>query len=139
MKKIALVLAAAFFLFFLVIVVLADQGRLPGFIAALYDFPNGDKVGHFCLMGGMSLLLNLALPARPLRRSLLATALLAVLVGLEEASQAWFGSRHAELADLAASFFGIICLGGLAWWIRQRAYPPRALPSRGGWARRSAP
>ena len=72
MKKLPLFLAAGFFLFIAAIIVLADQGRLPGIIAALYDFPNGDKVGHFFLMGGLSLLVNLALPARPLRHHILA-------------------------------------------------------------------
>ena len=62
MKKVSIILAAAFFLFIIVIVVLADQGRLPGFVTVLVDFPNGDKVGHFLLMGGLSLLVNLALP-----------------------------------------------------------------------------
>ena len=122
MKKLPLFLAAVFFLFIAAIVVLADQGRLPGIIAALYDFPNGDKVGHFFLMGGLSLLVNLALPARPLRHHLLASLLVAALVALEEASQAWFGTRHAELADLAASLAGIACLGGAGWWARNRKW-----------------
>ena len=118
MKRIPILLAAAAFVFIAAIVVLADQGRLPGIIAALYDFPNGDKVGHFLLMGGLSLLVNLALPARPLRHHILASLLVAALVALEEASQAWFGTRHAELADLAASLAGIVCLGGVGWWVR---------------------
>jgi hypothetical protein len=116
MKKPIIVLAAAaFFLFITVIVILADQGRLPGIITALYNFPNGDKVGHFLLMGGLSLLVNLAIAPRPIRRHVLATLIVAALVALEEASQAWFGTRHADIADLAVSLAGIVCLGG---WLR---------------------
>ena len=119
MKKVSIILAAAFFLFIIVIVVLADQGRLPGFVTVLVDFPNGDKVGHFLLMGGLSLLVNLALPACSDRRHILAILLVALLVSLEEASQAWFGTRHPDLADLAASLVGIVCLGGLGWWLNE--------------------
>ena len=115
MKKIMFIVAAAFLCFIAGIVVLADQGRLPAFITGLYNFQYGDKVGHFLLMGGLSLLVNLALPSRSGRGHILAILLVAALVALEEASQAWFGTRHAELADLAASLAGIICLGGLGW------------------------
>jgi VanZ family protein len=118
MKKLPIILTAAFFLFILLIVILADQGRLPGQITALYDFPYGDKVGHFLLMGGLSLLVNLSFSSRPIHRHILATLLVAALVALEEASQAWFGTRHSDLGDLAASLAGIVCLGGLGWWIR---------------------
>ncbi len=118
MKKIPLLLAAAFFLFILFIVVLADQNRLPGFITVLYNFPYGDKVGHFLLFGGLSFLLNLSLPPRPLRYHILATLLLAALIALEEASQALFASRHPDPADLAASLAGTACFGILAWRLR---------------------
>jgi polysaccharide biosynthesis protein VpsQ len=118
MKKIPFVLAAVFFLIIAVIIVLADLDRLPRFITIFYDFPNGDKVGHFLLMGALSLLVNLALPARPARRHILAIALLAALVAREEFSQAWFGTRHADLLDLTASLAGIVCLGGLGWRLR---------------------
>jgi hypothetical protein len=40
-------IALCFILFILVIVLLADLGIIPGFLAGLYNFPNGDKVGHF--------------------------------------------------------------------------------------------
>ncbi len=43
----------------LLIVILADTRRL-GFLGVIYDFPNGDKVGHFLLFGLLSLLVNLA-------------------------------------------------------------------------------
>ena len=118
MKKVLPILAAVFLLFIAGIVVLADQGRLPGFITGLYDFQNGDKVGHFLLMGGLSLLVNLALPSRSGRHHILAILLVAALVALEEASQAWFGTRHSDLADLAASLAGIVCLGGVGWRLK---------------------
>ena len=117
MRKVSVVLAAVFLLFIVTIIILADQGRLPGFITSLYDFPTGDKVGHFLLMGGLSLLINMALPARAYRQHVLAIFLVSVLVALEEASQSRFGTRHLDLIDLVASLLGIFILGGLGWWL----------------------
>lgn len=117
MKRATFVLAAVFTLFIIVIVVLADQGRLPGFVTVLISFPNGDKLGHFLLMGGLSLLVNLALPAGAHRRHILALWLVALLVAVEEVSQSWFGTRHPDLVDLLASLAGILLLGKLGWWI----------------------
>ncbi len=106
-------LAAAFAIFILAVVLLADQGRLPGFLYALYDFPYGDKLGHFLLMGGLALLANLALGQRSPRLRLLVTLGIAALVALEELSQELFLTRHADLLDLAASLCGI----AVAWLI----------------------
>ena len=59
-------LAFAFVAFILAVIVGADMGILPEAIHRLYDFPNGDKVGHFVLYGILTLLLDLALfRARP--------------------------------------------------------------------------
>lgn len=59
------ILAALFTIFILVIIILADTGSL-GFLAFLYNFPYGDKAGHFILYGILSFLLNLTfLRSRP--------------------------------------------------------------------------
>jgi VanZ family protein len=122
MKKQPFFLAVAFFLFIVVIVVLADQGNLPSIVTVLYNFPYGDKVGHFLLMGILSLLVNLSLPPRPLHGHILVTLGIIAVVALEEASQAWFGTRHPDIIDLAASLAGIVCLGALGWWLRRRRF-----------------
>ena len=47
---------SAFFLIFCVaVIVLADSGNLPRPIRVIYDFPNGDKLGHFILFGALDL------------------------------------------------------------------------------------
>ncbi len=106
------------------IIITADQGRLPSAIVWLYNFPNGDKVGHFLLMGSLAFLVNLALPARPKERPwiLLMIGSLAVIatVTLEEASQSFIQGRHASWEDLASSYAGILFLGGFAWYLRLR-------------------
>jgi polysaccharide biosynthesis protein VpsQ len=52
-------LATLFGLFIIAIVILADTRHL-GFLYALYNFPFGDKVGHFFLFGLLSLFVNLS-------------------------------------------------------------------------------
>jgi VanZ family protein len=103
--------AAAFGALIITIVVLADTRHL-GFIGWLYDFPYGDKVGHFLLFGLLSLLVNLAMLERqhargPWRVALRASIVLALLIGFEEFSQRWFPGRTSSWTDLAASYLGV--------------------------------
>jgi polysaccharide biosynthesis protein VpsQ len=113
-----------FILLLAAIVVAADSRRMPAFVAALYDFPNGDKVGHFVLMGLFSLLVNLGVLSGPgrrtLRRVITASLLVTGVVALEEFSQRFFPSRNSSWGDLAASLAGIIVFGGLAWFLVER-------------------
>ncbi len=115
--------------FFLLIVFLADSGNLPRFIRKLYDFPYGDKLGHFLLMGLLSYILNrtaiLVRQSAPktersdrdlnLSRVLLAVSVpLAFFVTLEEFSQQLFPRRTFSLGDLVASYAGIAFFAWLA-------------------------
>jgi VanZ family protein len=113
-----------FILVLAVIVFAADSGKMPGFIAVLYDFPNGDKVGHFVLMGFLSLLVNLVVLSGPgrrtLRRAITASLVVAGVVALEEFSQRFFPRRNSSWGDLASSLAGIIVFGGLAWFLVER-------------------
>jgi VanZ family protein len=110
-------LAIFFGIFIVVIVVLADMRHL-GFLYAVYDFPFGDKVGHFFLFGLLSLVVNLSVlgsASGPLIQSQVdnkskvvkASLILALFVGLEEFSQRWFPARTSDLFDLSASYLGI--------------------------------
>lgn len=116
-------LAIAFSIFIVIVIILADMGTLPGLIRGLYDFPNGDKLGHFILYGILSLLLNLAFTLRPglnLLRTILTVSLtLAALIGLEEWSQSLFGSRTMDIVDLLASYAGVTVAALTAWQVRK--------------------
>ena len=118
-------LAVAFSIFIIVVIILADMGTLPGLIRGLYDFPNGDKLGHFILYGILSLLLNLAFtlhPSRNLPRTIWTVSLvLALLIGLEEWSQSLFDSRTMDIVDLLASYAGVTITAFVVWRIRKRA------------------
>ena len=100
------------------IVIGADKGALPGFVRSLYEFPGGDKAGHFLLMGALSWLINLSSGARPARllsrKILMGSAVVFIVVTLEEVSQLWFRSRTFSLPDLGFSYAGILCGGRLA-------------------------
>jgi VanZ family protein len=113
-----------FILLLVAIVFAADRGVIPGFVAGLYDFPNGDKVGHFVLMGLLSLLVNLVVLSGPgrrtLRRVITASLVVSGVVAVEEFSQQFFPGRNSSWADLASSLAGILVFSGLAWFLIER-------------------
>jgi VanZ family protein len=104
----------AFFLFFVIIViVLADNGSLPHSIHMLYDFPNGDKVGHFMLFGLLNFFVTRAFfssfPTKPRGWvTLLIGLTLTLLIELEEWSQQFFSTRTFDIVDFLASFAGVL-------------------------------
>lgn len=106
------------------LIVAADTGHL-GFLGVVYDFPYGDKVGHFLVFGLMTLLANLAAfewrpDSRPLELTLKTSGVLALLIGLEELSQRWLPSRTSSLLDLVASYLGVAVFAWLAFRIDLR-------------------
>ncbi|MGD0004821.1 MAG: VanZ family protein [Anaerolineaceae bacterium] len=129
-------LTIVFILLLMAIVFAADSRRLPVFVADLYSFPNGDKVGHFVLMGLLSLLVNLTVLSGPgrrtPRRAVTASLVVAGMVALEEFSQRFFPSRNSSWADLAASLAGIVVFGALAWFFveRKKGFPHPADPAK---------
>lgn len=108
MKKAFLLYSAAL----VALVAAADGGVLPrGFIDRL---PAGDKAGHFLLIGLLSLLVNLAFASPGGFTIVKRSSLVAVVVFLEELSQAALRHRHFEAADLGADFAGIVVFALLA-------------------------
>jgi VanZ family protein len=112
-------LAVVFFVFVIVAIILVDSGNLPHSIRALYDFPNGDKLGHFVLFGLLTFFLTRAflssLPARPRGWVTLSVGLvLALFISLEEFSQQYFSTRTFDLVDLFFSYAGVITFAFLA-------------------------
>ena len=118
--------AALFLAFIIGLIVLADADLLPDFINAIYDFPNGDKVGHFILYGLLNFFITRAfLSSLPTRRggwvTLSVGLILALFVALEELSQMFFSARTFSLLDLTASLLGII-VGG---WVANKTSVPK--------------
>ena len=113
-----------FSLFIIAVIVLADNGSLPHFIRAVYDFPNGDKLGHFILFGLLNFFITRAffLSRRFQSRKLAVLSIgliLALLIGLEEWSQQYFPTRTFDLVDLSASYLGLL-VGGWAAYATKR-------------------
>ena len=115
-------LAFFFTLFILVVIVMADLGIIGPYLQWLSRV-GGDKVGHFVLFGLLNFLLIRAFQpqARDNRNSVALTVslILAVLVGLEEWSQSFFPARTMSLADLLASYAGMVVFGWIAYRIKR--------------------
>ena len=119
------IITAAFAVFLLIVIILADTGRL-GFLGFIYAFPYGDKAGHFILYGILSLLLNLtflrSLRHRPSRLAAVSvTLLLALAIGLEEWSQTLVPERTPDWVDLMFSYLGVSAGAWLAWMWTKKA------------------
>ncbi len=90
------------------IVVLADTSNA-GALKGLYAFPHGDKAGHAAIYGVLALLVLIAAERLLPGRIAVVGAVMAltVLIGIEELSQVWVGSRTADALDLVASYLGV--------------------------------
>jgi polysaccharide biosynthesis protein VpsQ len=122
-------LTILFGFFIIFIVVLADMGRL-GFMGAVYDFPNGDKAGHFILFGILAFLLDLtffhAFPHIDQKRiAVIVGLILALLTGLEEYSQRFFSTRSSSIFDLLATYLGLIFFSWLALKLKSKQSLPK--------------
>ncbi len=111
-------LTVLFAVFIILIIVLADMGRL-GILNQINRIPYADKVGHFVLYGILALLIDLTLfrsfPSySPMRIAIISGLILALLIGLEEFSQRSFPTRIFSLADLSASYLGLIFFSWVA-------------------------
>jgi len=117
-------LTILFALFIILIIVLADLGRL-GILQTVNRIPFGDKAGHFILYGILTLLINLtlfrSLPFQSRKQvAVISGLILALLIGLEEFSQRNFSSRTFSLGDLTASYLGVIFFSWIALRTKSR-------------------
>lgn len=112
------VAALIFGVFLLFVIYWADTGTMPSAIRAVYNFPYGDKVGHFVLYGMLALLLNGAAHQRTIKlldRPLVIGSLIAASLALiEEITQIYFPNRSFDLIDLGAGLFGIWFAGNFS-------------------------
>lgn len=112
MRKVIYILTFVFFAFLAFVAYWADSGTMPALIQSLYDFPYGDKVGHFVIYGIFAFLLNGAFPQKTVilfGRTFPAGALIAVSFAVvEEISQLFFPQRTFDLLDLGAGLLGIL-------------------------------
>lgn len=116
--------AVAWLILVMVIIFCADRRLLQPLFLYVNNHSGLDKLGHFVLIGGMALFLNLALGLRETRwlgrRWLLGSLIVGVVCVFEEISQFWFPSRSFDLLDLASDFAGILFFGWLARMVFRR-------------------
>jgi VanZ family protein len=120
-------LTILFIVFIILVIVLADIGRL-GLLGVVYEFPQGDKVGHFVLFGILTFLLDLtffqALPHADRKQvAVIISLILALLIGLEEFSQKFIPARTFCLFDLSASYMGVIFFSWVSLKIKRPQKP----------------
>ncbi len=103
------------------IVVLADVRQTQYLFTFIRRLPLGDKIGHFCLMGMFSLLVNVALNARTFQfwklHYLLGSLIVLAVVTAEEFSQIFIRGRAFDAGDLVFDFAGIFIFGETARFI----------------------
>lgn len=103
------------------IVVLADIKQTQRLFTPIRSLPLGDKIGHFCLMGIFSLLVNLALNAKTVRfwklHYLFGSLIVAAVVTTEEFSQMFIRGRTFDVYDLVFDSAGILIFGETACFI----------------------
>ena len=106
------------------IVFLVDRSETQHLFRFIYNVPGADKIGHFCLMGLFSLLLNLAFSARTIKiwkiNLPLGSLIVLFVVVIEEFSQIFVSGRTFDLGDLLFDFAGILMFGELARLIVNR-------------------
>ena len=119
MYKLILAVAVVFFAFILWIIYLANTGGSSVFFDFVRSIPHGDKLGHMCLFGFLTLVTILGSKFRSFACGRFKLYYGAVLVGLfvvgEELSQAFIPSRTFDFVDLAADSVGITIAVGIAY------------------------
>ena len=122
------ILLVVYFFVLAFIIFVADRKGTRYLLDFVGNIPYGDKIGHFCLMGGFAFLLNLVLDARTIKFWKLAflsgSLIVVVIVTLEEFSQIFIRGRTFDLGDLFFDYLGIFLFGELAKFICRRNKKP---------------
>lgn len=96
------------------LIAIVDNGPMPASLHAVYDFPLGDKAGHFVLFGVFAFTANFALAGLTeykAQRShfIILNAAIFTAVTIEEFSQLFIAMRNFSLFDLFSGYAGIVC------------------------------
>lgn len=112
MYRVAAIGSALFFAFLLWVIYLANTGADFILFDLIRTIPYGDKIGHFCLFGLLTLGVNTALKFNTLNfiilRIYVGTLLVTIFVVGEELSQYFIPTRTLDAGDLLADAAGIL-------------------------------
>jgi len=111
-KALIPLLSISFFCFILWIIYLANTGQNSLFFQFVASIPYGDKLGHFCLFGLLTLAANFTFKLKSFQllsmEVYLGSVLVFTFVVIEELSQYYIPNRTLDALDLMADFFGIV-------------------------------
>ena len=111
MKKFIPVFSIVFFGFILWVIYLANTGRDSIFFELVRSIPYGDKLGHFCLFGILTLGVNFALKLKTLifrsYKLYFGSILVLCFAATEELSQYFIPNRTLDSIDFIADISGI--------------------------------
>ncbi|MGB0937097.1 MAG: VanZ family protein [Colwellia sp.] len=111
------IVSFTFFVFILWIIYLANTGQSSVFFKFVASIPYGDKVGHFCIFGVLTLAANFLLKCKTLTFTFVSNKELNLYVGsmlvflfalTEELSQFFIANRTLDIFDLLADILGIV-------------------------------
>ena len=127
MYKVISTISVSFFVFIGWIIYLANTGQKSIFFDLVARIPYGDKLGHFCLFGCLTLAANLLLKFRRVNFSNVTiytgTVLVFLFVLIEEFSQHFIPNRTLDGVDLIADILGIMLFNFLtillAHWVEK--------------------
>lgn len=112
MHKLTIAIFSGFFLFILWIIYLANTGQESVFFELARLIPYGDKIGHLCIFGLLTLTANFASKFKTLsigRVNLFwGSVAVFVFVSIEELSQHFMPTRSLDIYDFTADFIGIL-------------------------------
>ena len=128
-QRILVLIAIGFFGFIGWVIYLANTGQKSVFFDLVAVIPYGDKLGHFCLFGLLTLFINLSFKFKTMavggRPIYLAVLIVSTFVILEELSQYFVESRTLDFIDLIADFAGIAVFSAISAWLCKKLYPTK--------------
>jgi len=112
MHKLVSTLSVAFLGFIAWILYLANTGQSSVFFKFVANIPYGDKLGHFCLFGLLTLATNFAFKLKSFTLAsfniYIGSSAIFLFVLFEELSQYFIPNRTLDATDLLADIVGII-------------------------------
>ncbi len=121
MNRLFILLAFLFAGFLFYVIYSANQSADFYFVKWVRALPYGDKIGHFLLMGIMTLLINLALRNRTFslfnKNILWGSSIIFIIITIEEFTQISNPNRTFDVLDLSANYLGIFCFSMAAIFV----------------------
>ena len=126
MYKLAASFSVLFFIFILWVISMANTGENSVFFKFVASIPYGDKLGHFCLFGLLTLGSNIAFKFNTVSLGRFniyrGTFLVIIFVVLEELSQGFIPSRSMDVVDLLADIVGILVFTAVYYYLSENYF-----------------